>query len=89
MCKAWSVSYYLPLFTQEVETIVKASVVTPGTGGQIQMVVGILHESSPPVQTVPQAQEQISEFITRAVMKRDARSFLKFKDILYLRMNSV
>lgn len=31
--------------TQEVETIVKASVTTPETGGQIHMVVGITQET--------------------------------------------
>lgn len=31
--------------TQEVETIVKASVTTPDTGGQIHMVVGITQET--------------------------------------------
>lgn len=31
--------------SQEVETIVKASVVTPETGGQIHMVVGITQET--------------------------------------------
>lgn len=39
--------------TQEVETIVKASVMTPETGGQIHMVVGITQESpDPPSRTV-------------------------------------
>ncbi|KAF3691356.1 Rac GTPase-activating protein 1 Male germ cell RacGap [Channa argus] len=40
---------------KEVETIVKASVMTPETGGQIHMVVGITHETHEnPVQTMAQ-----------------------------------
>ncbi|XP_055360435.1 rac GTPase-activating protein 1 isoform X2 [Betta splendens] len=42
---------------KEPETIVKASVVTPESGRQIHMVVGILHESGPPVHKAPQERE--------------------------------
>lgn len=41
--------------TQEVETIVKASVMTPETGSQIRMVVGIRQETPEnPVRTFTQ-----------------------------------
>lgn len=51
------------LCVQEVETIVKASVMTPDTRGQIHMVLGITQETSEtliqtPAQTMTEALKQ-------------------------------